>query len=239
MPRKTTTKKTTKSRVKPSTIEKTTEVKASAAQGSPTVEHKIGGTSIRVHKSTLIISIVVLLVGGLLYFGRGLIVAAVVNGQPISRIALIQEVEKQSGKQAMTGLIRNVLIEQEARKLNVVISEKEIDEQIKTVEKNLSRQGQKIDDVLAMQGMTRNDLRRIIGLDLTVTKIVEKDVKVTDKEVKDYMDENKDILPKDQKEDQLKKSIFQRLKQQKVSQKAQAWLEGLEKKAKIVKFVNY
>lgn len=202
-------------------------------------EHKIGGTSLKVHKSTLIIAAVILVVGALLYFGREFIVAAVVNGQPISRIALIQEAEKQSGKQAMSGLIRNILVEQEAGKKNVTITEKQIDDQIKTVETNLTKQGQNLDQMLALEGMTRADLRKVIRLDLLVTKMVEKDVKVSDKEVSDYIDKNKDIMPKDQSESQLKKTVAERLKQQKLSQKAQEWLANLEKNAKIVKFVNY
>jgi foldase protein PrsA len=201
--------------------------------------HKIGGRSVRVHKSTLIIAIAIIAVGAFLYFGRGFIVAAVVNGQPISRLALIQEAEKQSGKQALAGLVRNILVEQEAKKQNVTITEKQIDDQIKTVEANLSKQGQNLDQMLTLEGMTRADLRKVIRLDLLVTKMVEKNIKVSDKDVSDYIEKNKDILPKDQSESELKKTVLDRLKQQQLSQKAQEWLTGLEKNAKVVKFVNY
>lgn len=203
------------------------------------IERKIGGMSVKVRKSTLIIAAIILAIGALLYFGRGFIVAAVVNGQPISRLAVIRETEKQGGKQALSGLIRNSLIEQEAGKQKVIITEKQIDDQIKTVETNLSKQGQKLDQVLTLEGMTRADLRRIIRLDLMVTKMVEKDVKVSEKEIKDYIEKNKEILPKNQSESQLKKTVTERLKQQQLSVKAQEWLASLEKNAKVVKFVNY
>ncbi len=231
-------KRATKSSVK-SNVKVDKEIEISAKAPTNEMEHKIGGMSVRIHKSTLIIVIGILAVGALLYFGRGFIVAAVVNGQPISRMALVQEVEKQSGKQALSGLIRNILVEQEARKQNVLITEKQIDDQIKTVENNLSKQGQKIDQVLAMEGMTRADLRKVIRLDLLVTKMVEKNIKVSNKDVNDYIDKNREIMPKNQSESQLKKMVLERLKQQQLSQKAQEWLANLEKGAKVVKFVNY
>lgn len=238
MPRKIkTTKKTSKSAVNSTVRIKNIEMPAKAPINE--MERKIGGMSVKVHRSTFIISLAILVVGALLYFGRGFIVAAVVNGQPISRVALVQEAEKQSGKQALSGLIRNILVEQEARKQNVTITEKQIDDQIKIVETNLSKQGQNLDQMLTLEGMTRQDLRRVIRLDLLVTKMVEKSIKVTDKEVNDYIEKNKDILPKDQSASELKKTVLERLKQQSLSQKAQEWLAGLEKNAKIVKFVNY
>ncbi len=203
------------------------------------VKTKTGGVSLKVHKSTLIIAIVILAMGGILFFGRGLIVAAVINGQPISRLAFIQEAEKQAGKQTLSAMIRNILVEQEATKQKVVISEKQISDQIKSIENNLTKQGQNIDQMLTLEGMTRADLRKVIRLDLLVTKMVEKNIKVSDKDVNDYIVKNKEILPKDQSESQLKKTVVERLKQQQLSEKAQAWLADIEKKAKIVKFVNY
>lgn len=239
MPRKT---KIVKKSFKSSTNlvpKRTKKIEISAKAPISEMENRIGGKSVRVHKSTLIIAIIILLVGAFLYFGRGFIVAAVVNGQPISRIALVQEAEKQSGKQALAGLIRNILVEQEAGKQNVTITEKQIDDQIKTVETNLSKQGQNLDQMLTLEGMTRADLRKVIRLDLLVTKMVEKNIKVSEKEVNDYIEKNRDILPKDQSANELKKTVLERLKQQQLSQKAQEWLAGLEKNAKVVKFVNY
>lgn len=231
-------KKTSKLSADP-VVKRTKKIGVEAHVPTSQMENKIGGKSVKVHKSTLIIAAIILIVGALLYFGRGFIVAAVVNGQPISRIAVLQETEKQGGKQALSALIRNILVEQEAKKQNVTISEKQIDDQIKTVETNLSKQGQKIDQLLAMEGMTRADLRKVIRLDLLVTKMVEKGVKVTDKEISAYIEQNKDIMPKDKNESQLKKTVAERLKQQKISQKAQEWLANLEKNAKIARFVNY
>ncbi|HSW48077.1 MAG TPA: SurA N-terminal domain-containing protein [Candidatus Saccharimonadales bacterium] len=193
----------------------------------------------RIKKLYIGLIIVILLVGFLVFKYRGLFVAAVVNGQPISRMEVVKETEKQSGKQVINNLVRNTLIEQEAKKQNVTVTDKEIDDEIKKVESNLSKQGQKIDQVLAAQGLTREDLRKLIRLDKLVGKMVGKDIKITDKEVADYIDKNKESLPQDQSEDQLKTTVAAQLKQQALSAKVQTWLADLQNKAKIQYFVQY
>jgi len=198
-----------------------------------------GGRSLRVHKATVIIAIVIVLLGVFLYFGRGLFVAAVVNGQPISRLEVVNEAEKTSGAQVMSSLIRYALVEQEAKKEKVEVTDKDIDKQIKTIEENLKKSGQNIDQMLELQGMTKEDLKKIVRLDLLVTKLIEKDIKISDKDVDDYIEKYRDEFPEDMKEDELKKEAREQLKQSMLPQKAQSWFADLEKKANIIKFVNY
>ena len=247
MPRKTVTKKSAKVQSK-ATVRNVKRVSPKAKSVAP-VENKVitsnidqsavGTRSVKVHKMTLIVVLIIIILGVLLYFGRGLFVAAVVNGQPISRLDLVQQSEKASGKQVMTNLIRNVLIEQVAAKQNVKVTDKEISDQIKTIEDNLSQQGQKLDQMLALEGMTRGDLTTIIKQNLLVTKLVGKDIKVSDKEISDFITKNQDQLPKDKTGDQLKAFVRDQIVKSELPAKAQTWLADLEKKAKIIKFVNY
>lgn len=220
-------------------VEEKPEVTPSIAETTQTKEEQ---TPLRVKKSYLFYGIAVgafIIIGIFLFMYRSLFVAAVVNGQPISRISVISDAEKQAGNQALTNKIRNVLIEQEARKRNITVSDKEVNDELKKVEVQVSKQGQKLDDILKQQGMTKEDLRKLIRLDKLVGKMVEKDVKVSDKEVQDYIDKNKDVLPQNENADQLKKDIKERLKQQKLSMAAQEWLAKLQAQAKITKFVSY
>lgn len=182
--------------------------------------------------------IVILVLGALLYSFRGLFVAAVVNGQPISRIQVIQQAEKQSGKQTLDTLVRDALIEQEAKKENVTVNDKEVNDEITKLEGNLKKQGQSLDQVLAAQGMSQDDLRRLIRLDKLVQKMVGKSVTVSDKEVSDYIDKNKDSLPNTD-EATLKKQVKAQLTQQKTNEAVQTWLANLQQKANILYFVQY
>lgn len=216
-----------KTSVTPETVEKTTT--------TPETKQK----AFKIKKSYIILVAVVIVLGALLYIFRSVFVAAVVNGQPISRLEVVQEAEKQSGKQVITTLIRNRLIEQEARKQNVTVSEKEVDDEIKKLEGNLQKQGQKLDQVLTMQGMSKEDLRKLIKLDKMVGKLVGKDIKITDQQVNEYIEANKESLPADQNENDLKNTVREQLKQQQLNEKVRTWLEDLQKKAKINRFVSY
>lgn len=202
---------------------------------------KLNAPSVNVYKmkkSHAVLLIVILVVAALVYGLRSFIVAATVNGQPITRLAVVKDAEKQAGKQALDNLVRNTLIEQEAKKQKVTVTDKEIDDEIKKAEESLAKQGRKMDDVLALQGLTRQDLRKLIRLDKLVTKMVGK-VVVTDKDVNDYIDKNKDTLPVGQTDEQLRKTVKDQLTQQALSTKVQAWLAELQKKAKIQYFVQY
>ncbi|HVF69536.1 MAG TPA: SurA N-terminal domain-containing protein [Xanthomonadales bacterium] len=213
---------------------------APATKSAPsTTSAKSNGPSLRVRKSFVIFIIVLAVLAALIVRYKGVFVAAVVNGQPISRVAVIKETEKQAGKQTINNLVRNSLIEQEAKKQNVTVSDKEIDEEIKKVETTLSKSGQKMDQVLALQGLTKEDLKKLIRLDKLVSKMVGKDIKVTDADINSYIEKNSESLPADQTEEQLRKSVSDNLRQQKLNEKVQQWLAELQKKAKIQYFVQY
>ncbi|MBI4096187.1 MAG: SurA N-terminal domain-containing protein [Candidatus Levybacteria bacterium] len=185
------------------------------------------------------IGLIVVILAIAAFFLRGLFVAALVNGQPITRLALIQELEKQGGKQTLSALVNQALILQEAKKKNVEISQKEIDNSVKQVEDSLKTQGQNLDTALAVQGMTKQDFIMQLKIRILVEKLLVDKMKVTDKEVSDYMEKNKETLPTDVKENELRKQVKQQLEQQKLASASQAWLEELNKNAKINYFVNY
>lgn len=181
--------------------------------------------------------IIALIIAGFLL--KGLFIAALVNGQPISRLSIIAELEKQSGKQALSALISQTLIFQEAKKKNVQVTEKEINDSVKQIEDSLKKQGQNLDAALTAQGMTRQDFLMQLKLRGLVEKLLADRIKVTDKEVTDYIEKNKETLPTDLKEDEIKKGVKEQLKQQKLASESQKWIEGLNKNAKINYFVNY
>lgn len=234
---KTKVSKSTRTKSSVSASAKVTPVKKTSDKKA--VRETVASKPLKIRKSYILLILATALLIALLFFFRSIFVAAVVNGQPISRVSVIKETEKQAGKQTIQNLVRNTLIEQEARKQKVVVTEKEIDEEIKKVETTLSKQGQKIDQVLEVQGLTREDLKKLIRLDKLVSKMVGKDIKVSDEDIASYIEKNAESLPQDQTEEELKKSVSDTLRQQQLNQKVQTWLEELQKKAKIQYFVQY
>jgi len=181
--------------------------------------------------------VVVLVVAAFLL--KGLFIAALVNGQPISRFTVISELEKQSGKQALTSLVNQTLIFQEAKKKNITVSQSELNASLKQIEDSLKSQGQDLNTALAAQGMTMQDLMTQLKLRSLVEKLLADKIGVTDAEISDYIAKNKDTLPTNMTEAELRKNVEEQLKQQKLGSASQTWLDQLNKDAKINYFVNY
>jgi len=235
---KTTKKPVRKAAEKPTTLKSTANIAKVEPEKQEKPQKTTSTQQVKIRRPYVILIIVIILLGALLYYFRSLFVAAVVNGQPISRLEVIQQSEKQSGKTTLDTLVRDALIEQEAKKENVTVSDQEVTNEINTLQGNLKKQGQTLDEVLAQQGMTEDDLRNLIRLDKMVQIMVGKNINVTDKEVDQYISQNKASLP-NTNEAALKKQVKAQLVQQKTNEAVQSWLANLQQKANIVYFVQY
>ncbi|HSW88376.1 MAG TPA: SurA N-terminal domain-containing protein [Candidatus Saccharimonadales bacterium] len=190
--------------------------------------------------------IIVVIIIALLYAFRSQFVAATVNGQPISRAAYNAELQKEAGQKSMDTLVTKMLVIQEANKENVTVSDKEVNDQIDTIKKQLAKQGETLDQALKSQGLTTADLKEQIKISQLIQKMLAKNVKVTDKEVDDYMAKaatqaqqdqttNPDVTPTPTPS---KDQVRQMLQQEKLNTQFQPWLQNLRQKAKITYFVN-
>jgi hypothetical protein len=201
----------------------------------------VGTTSIKnqFKQPKVIVGLVVIVLIVAAFFLKGFFIAAVVNGEPISRFQVISDLEKQGGKQALSSLVNQALILQEARKKGIVATQSELDKATKQIEDSLKKQGQDLNTALAAQGMSRADLTLQLKLRTLVEKLLADKVKVSDKEISDYITANKASFPTSMTEADLRKSVAEQLKQQKLGSSSQTWLADLTKNAKINYFVNY
>lgn len=189
-------------------------------------------------KRTVIVVVILLLLVAA-YLGRGLFVAAIVNGKPISRLEVVSNLEKHSGKNVLESLITQNLILQEAKKKNVEVSDKEIDAEVKKVEDSVSTQGQSLDTLLKAQGTSREDFRQQMKLQKTVEKLFGQDIQVSDKEVDDFIAKNKESMPQGATEQSVRPAVKEQLVQQKLSAKVSELIKKLREEAKINYFVTY
>lgn len=197
------------------------------------------GFALKVKKSYLLIALGSLILVGLLYLLKGYFVAVIVNGEPISRLALIQELEKQGGKQVLNTIVTKKLVEQEAKKKNITISQKEVDDEYKKFEQNFAKQGQNITQLLQAKGTGIDDFKDQIKVRKMLEKLIGDQVKVTDEELKQYIESRKGTYPEGMKEDEIKKSAQDELKQQKLAEKIESYVKELQDKANIQYFVPY
>ena len=85
------------------------------------------------NKKILIIIASIIIVLSLGFLFKSLFVVVIVNGKPISRLALIRDLEKAGGSQTLDNLIAKTLIEQEAKAKGVSLTQEEIDKEVKTM----------------------------------------------------------------------------------------------------------
>lgn len=176
-----------------------------------------------------VVVVIVLLLGTF----RGQFVVATVNGHQISRIDLIKELEKKDGKAVLETLVTEQLILQESDKRKVTVSDAEVNKEISTIEKSVAKQGQNLDLLLTQQGMTRSDLLKQVKIQLLLKKMVRGNITVTDKEISDYLERNKDSIPQGTDPATLKPQIKTQLEQQKANERIQKLISDLQSKAKI------
>ncbi|OHB20880.1 MAG: hypothetical protein A3J67_03560 [Parcubacteria group bacterium RIFCSPHIGHO2_02_FULL_48_10b] len=185
-----------------------------------------------------VIAAIILILLALAYYEKGLLIAATVNGSPISRLAVIQALEKRSGKAALDSLITQKLIVDEASKKGIKVTDAEIATEIKNIESQIAAQGGTLPQMLEQQGLTMDDLKEQIGTQKKVEGLLGDAIQVTDAEVAKYIKDNKVTVPKGQETD-TNNQIREQLKQTKFQSAIQPLLDSLHTQAKINYFVKY
>jgi hypothetical protein len=170
---------------------------------------------------------------------KNLFVVAIVNGQPITRLELVRNLEQKSGEKELEELITKTLVFQEARKENVTVGDEEVDTEVKRLEEEITASGQNFEELLASRELTREKLKENLKLNRLASKIVEKNITVSDEEVKAYMEENKDSLPKDKSEEEIKKDVSEQLKAEKTEKAISEFVSRIRSQAKINYFIAY
>lgn len=206
----------------------------SAENHSSTASMMKSGTPVQ-RKRMYAIFIVAALIILILFAMRGYLVAAMVNGQPISRLKVIGQLEKQGGKQILDSLVTQSLITQEAQKRGITVSDEDIKKDLATIEANYKKQGQTLDQVLKMYGVTREEVIEQRKPFILLEKMIGKDVKVTDKEIQDFITKNNEAYGGTLTAAQVK----QDLTAEKMKANEQTFIEKLQKNAKVDYFVSY
>ncbi|RRJ61606.1 peptidylprolyl isomerase [Paenibacillus oralis] len=117
---------------------------------------------------------------------------ATVNGVEITKDQLYNELVTQGGEQVLSSLIDRQLINQEAKKQNITITDADIDAEIKDTYIAQFGSEEALNQALVQSGMTMEDLRNQLVTTLELTKLLEPQVKVTDDQVKEMFETYKE-----------------------------------------------
>ena len=120
---------------------------------------------------------------------------AVVNGEKIKRGELYSMMYMQGGSEVLDSLVDTQLILQEGKKRGIKVSDKEIDEEIESIiEEYYGGDKEQFESFCEMQNISLDFLRNSMLRDLTLEKIIEDDLKISDKEAQEYFKENRDLF---------------------------------------------
>jgi len=222
------------------TARKTSSVLAPKTQPLALKTNNLNLSLILKHKKIsggIAIAIVVVILLAVLF--KSIFIAAMVNGEPISRLSVVTALEKQGGKAMLDSLITKTLVLQEAKKRNITVTQSDIDAEVKKITANLQAQGSTLDQALASQGMTKADLNDEVEVQVAVNKMVGTDVTVTNQEIDAFVAANKSQMTEGTTDAQFREEATAQLKQQKLQTNTQAFLKSLQDKAKVLRFVSY
>jgi len=184
----------------------------------------------------VVIGVIIVALLSLLYYFKSFFIVAIVNGQPIWRSTLNNQMAKQYGQQMLDTLITETLIEQQAKNKGIMIDDDKVASETAKIEESVASQGQTLDQILILQGMTRDDLKKQLRLNLMVEQLAGSDASASAEEVTNYIKDNSTTLPKDLTGNKLTEYVANLLASQKRSQIIQSWLVNLKQGAKIQTF---
>ena len=167
---------------------------------------------------------------------RGYIVAALVDGKPIFGWNVGKVVMSRYGSQTLDSMISEQLVIDAARKANIRISNSQVTAKVDNLVKSLGA-NVKLADLLKYQGLTQNDFESQVRLQLTVEALLGKDILISDKDIDDYIEKNKEILTATDEaglREEARKTLFS----QKMSEKIQPWFTELKSKAHISRLLK-
>src|SRR3989338_117462 len=138
-------------------------------------------------------------------------IAATVDGSPITKSTLNKKLEKQFGKEVLDALI---------------------------IENQLAAQDTTLEQALQTQGLTVKDLKDQIILQKKLELLLAGEINVTDDEVNKFITDNNLTIPAENP-DAFIAQVRQQLNQQKINTRAQDWINEQKSSAKIKYYTEF
>jgi foldase protein PrsA len=122
-----------------------------------------------------------------------------VNGQTVSQDQFYQrcsdftqgQLAPPIGLIVMDQTIRELLLSQEAKRLNLEPTDAEVNAELDNIRKQMATSGQSLDQRLKQVGLPLDTIKNQIRLEVTQRKLITQGVTVTDKDVEQYYNQNK------------------------------------------------
>lgn len=185
----------------------------------------------KLSRRNLLIAIIALVLLVLIFYKRNLIIAAMVNNQPVTSLELQQRLNKLYKNQVLNQIVNEKIIEQEAAKKGIFVTPKQINDKIAETE-NQYGGTETFESLLAQQGLSREEFARQIKYQLIVEQLYKEETNPTEDEIQKYIEANKDD-PEATDAAKFKQTAQNALKQQKLGQVFNQKFQELKQSAKV------
>lgn len=224
---KTAKKKTVKKAASEKALD--TAIVASSVKGF-SLKSLISPSAVKKNKF-LYLAAAIIIIALIVSYKKGLLIAATVNGAPITNLEVLQREDAQFHKQTLDQLIQEKLILGEAKKKGVVVTEKEIDAKIAEIEKQVGGAAA-LDSLLSQQGQTRAGVREQIRISISLEKMYASEATVSADEVSKFIEQNKEQMQSTTEAD-LTKEATDYLRSQKLNEIFSQKFQEIKKAATI------
>ncbi|HBZ83490.1 MULTISPECIES: peptidylprolyl isomerase [Brevibacillus] len=153
---------------------------------------------------------------------------AKIGNVSISQHELYEQMKKESGASVMSDLVAIELCRQEGAAQGITVSEQEVDAKVNPIKDKL-KTPEKFQQYLKEKNFTNEkELRERIKMILLRDKLLEKAYPVTDEQIKEYYEKNKEKLGKPLEE--ARPEIAEKLQERNKRKNVDEWITQLKKK---------
>lgn len=117
-------------------------------------------------------------------------VVASVNGEPITKDRLYDTMVKQYGPDVLDSLISDKIVELEAKAKNITIADADVDKELQQYVEQYGGQAA-FEQALASSGYTMDAIKKNVRMNLTMVKLLEPEITITDDELQKFFNDNK------------------------------------------------
>lgn len=118
------------------------------------------------------------------------VAVATVNGTDITKAQLYDKLVEAGGESTLQNLITTTLVDQEAKKANITVTDEDINAEIEDLKTQFGGEDA-LNAALAQSSMTLDDLKAQMPLQVEIRKLLEPKVTVTDEDITKYFNDNK------------------------------------------------
>lgn len=190
--------------------------------------------SVSVDRRFLIILAIIVIVALVGWYKKEWVVAAMVDGAPISNFSVLSRMNQQYRAQTVNQLVNEKIIMDEVARKKVSVSETEVKDKIAKLESSFGG-AESLNTILAQQRQTRADLERDIRLQVSIEKLYASEATVSAEEIDKYIKDSKEQLTATDSAEQ-RKEAEEFLRQQKLSTILSQKFQELKAKAKVTLF---